>query len=160
MANLSQEDHIMATDDDFESLLLVFKILSYVVNAADAGTMLLSIFGILSNIVIILLFLKDGLATSSNKSFFCLALTDLYICIYWMLQVIAGYVGAYPELRIGCKEYSCYKRFINFVIFYMQESADAMNSVGAWITVIITTERLCCIAIPMKVSFLFVCVGC
>ena len=145
MTNQSQDQTMMSTDDVYLSRKLFHARLGLAGNIIRPVNLFLSTFGVASNLVVILVFLKDGLSTTSNKTFFYLALTDLYISIYWILKlciVCLNVAGIYIRNW----------KIDRFLGLYVEDSAEAMNSIGAWITVVITTERLCCIAIPMKVS--------
>ena len=145
MTNQSQEETIMSTDDVYLSRRLFWARLRLAGDIIRPVNLFLSIFGVASNLLVILVFLKVGLSTTSNRSFFYLALTDLYISIYWMLQF-----GRVCLSAVGIVIWNW--RFDRSLRVYVGDSAEAMNSIGAWITAVITTERLCCIAIPMKVS--------
>ena len=135
----------MSTDDVYLSKKLFYARLGLAGDIIRPVNLFLSTFGVASNLLVILVFLKDGLSTTSNRSFFYLALTDLYISLYWVLQLSRAYL----HLRgIYIRNW----KIIVFIRLYVADSAEAMNSIGAWITAVITTERLCCIAIPMKVS--------
>ena len=102
------------------------------------------IFGVLSNIPVLIVFYKNSLTSSSNVCFFSLAVTDLYISAFfvlkrgWDIAISRGHfshVNAYKDL-----------------MRYSAHSTDAMKSVGAWITAVINLERLLCIYFPLKVG--------
>ena len=135
----------MSTDDLYLSRRLFYARLRLAGDIIRPVIFFLSIFGVASNLVVILVFLKVGLSTTSNKSFFYLALTDLYISLCWMLQLGKVYLSV---AGIYIRNWT----ITRFLELYVVDSAEVMNSIGAWITAVITTERLCCIAIPMKVS--------
>ncbi|GFR80059.1 chemosensory receptor B [Elysia marginata] len=99
-------------------------------------------FATLANVIVILVFLKDGLKSTSNISFIALAVTDVYVSIIWTLsQAVLNTWLCGPFLGLG-----------EYLFTYLQPSAEAMSTVGSWITAVITWERLCCVALPLKVN--------
>ena len=101
-------------------------------------------FGILSNLSVLIVFFKEGFVSTSTISFFSLALTDFYVCSYWAIRFTLNFLW----------DYLAFRNFLNFIHEHVEKTTDAMNMLGAWITTIITMERLCCIAFPIKVSLL------
>ncbi|GFS00278.1 chemosensory receptor B [Elysia marginata] len=101
-------------------------------------------FSVMANAIVILVFFKDGFRSTSNISFFSLAIADLLVSILWTIEQL----DVHPML-VGIVGYSPIMKFIQKQIF---PCAEAFNTIASWITAIITWERLCCIAFPLKVK--------
>ena len=89
-------------------------------------------FAVLANMINILVFFKDGFTATSNISFFVLAIVDLLVSAINIPLVL--------------------DMASDFVI-QVAPCGEALNTIGSWVTVIITMERLCCVAFPLKVIF-------
>ena len=103
----------------------------------------ISIFGILSNCVNIVVFYKMGFSVVINISLFCLAIADL-LCV---LYLILGSCAVHPLIRD------------DYLVMSLFDIALSLNPVhyffsamGAWITAVISVERSCCVAFPIKVT--------
>ena len=130
---------------DYEELLAFQKIYDAVLYSFAYLKCSVFCFGFLSNIIVLLVFHKDGLNSPSNISLFSLGMIDFIICtdaLFWLLMSL------FPSLCTGL----CY-RIERFYLDYIRPSDEPLVSMGAWITAVITLERLCCIRFPMKVSY-------
>ncbi|GFS10064.1 multitransmembrane protein [Elysia marginata] len=96
-------------------------------------------FAVLASILIVMVLLKDGFRTTSNISFFALAIADFCTSFMWFCYNAELFPG-FPANPVT-----------SFLSRYTQVK-EATNTIGAWITVIITWERLCCVALPLKWS--------
>lgn len=102
------------------------------------------LFGIVANVMNIIVFYKQGFDNTMNISFFGLAISDLcgLICLLWCnislsgLLVQAGVSMDPPEVAYltGGHTHICFAR------------------ITSWITVYITAERSLCITLPLKVK--------
>ncbi|GFR83330.1 chemosensory receptor A [Elysia marginata] len=98
------------------------------------------VFSSLANFMNILVFWRDGFVSTSNISFFTLAIADLLVSLIWVSQQVAQLTSqVYTPLGI-------------FLGQYLFPCSEAINTLASWITVIITWERLCCISFPLKVK--------
>ena len=105
--------------------------------------------GTFSNIIILLVFFKAGLSSSTNICFFYLAIADLEICVSNLITNVCTCMY--------------YKFTFHTSICFLSPNGPMENvrgiidesfiSLTAWITAVICWERLCCIALPMKVRF-------
>ena len=112
--------------------------------AVERVTVFVHLFGVICNIPVLIIFFKDGFASSANICFFSLAIVDLFICAFhtvWRSWSICYAMGIAKE----------YRSLLNLEQF-AAPSSDAMNCVSSWITALITLERLLCILFPLKVS--------
>ncbi|GFR63377.1 chemosensory receptor B [Elysia marginata] len=103
-------------------------------------------FSALANTIVCLVFFLDGFKSTSNISFFALGITDVLMSIIWALFNVR------VHSKLGKPFYDLFKVE---VWKYLIVCADALGSSGSWITAIITWERLCCIAFPLKVKRIF-----
>ena len=103
-------------------------------------------FGFLSNALVLWIFFTNGFATTSNINFLSLGAADLCVCSLFIVQ----------ELFIQTFRY-----FGNSTTFleiwyiwrdYFFPNREALKSFSAWITAVITLERLLCVLFPLKVS--------
>ncbi|GFS17591.1 chemosensory receptor A [Elysia marginata] len=102
-------------------------------------------FSVLSNLIVVTVFLKDGFKATTNISFFALGVSDILVSIVWgvyhfqnhsVISDLTASIGKYMESHVT-------------------PAAEVLSTVGSWITVVITWERLCCIAFPLKVKRIF-----
>ena len=102
----------------------------------DIMVMLTNLLGVLFNIPVIMIFYKDDLTSNSNVCFFSLAITDLcYSAVVSMYRLITNFFwDLYDLLR------------------YTLNLSYCVNAISAWITFLITLERVICIISPLKVS--------
>ncbi|RUS88438.1 hypothetical protein EGW08_003775 [Elysia chlorotica] len=117
----------------------LLNILFYVFNF----TIPISFFGILTNITNILVFYKMGFSSPSNLSLFCLAISDL-LCLCYILIVS---FGNHPLLLDDDLPMSLADVTRTGANVYWASAA-----IGAWITAVITVERSCCVAFPIKLE--------
>ena len=104
-------------------------------------------FGFLSNILILWMFFTDGFASSSNINFFALGGADLCVCFIFIVEEII-WTWFYRK----CFQNSACRTLRNIWSVYFFPNQEAIKSFSAWITAVITLERLLCVAFPMKVS--------
>ena len=102
-------------------------------------------FAVAANTVIILVLLKDGFKLTSNICFFALAINDLLISIVWIIWLLV-YHGVFSFSVGNILMYICN--------VYLLPCGEAIHSIGSWITMIVTLERLCCVMFPLKVTTL------
>ena len=103
----------------------------------------LYLFGLFSNISILLVFFKDGFSSSTNIALFSLAVADLTVCVIYATALISKLLY---YICLPC--YAVYREFANI------ETVEFLaTAIATYITAILCWERLCCIAYPMKVSF-------
>ncbi|CAL1530377.1 unnamed protein product, partial [Lymnaea stagnalis] len=107
-------------------------------------TSAIGLFGVVSNIINIIIFYKQGLNITVNIGFMALAISDLcgLITLEW-------YCIAFNPLFINAD--------INFVPPEVQHLSAGIphgcfNRITAWVTAYITAERCLCIASPLKVK--------
>ncbi|RUS88440.1 hypothetical protein EGW08_003777 [Elysia chlorotica] len=120
----------------------LLNILFYVFNL----TIPISFFGILTNITNILVFYKMGFSSPSNLSLFCLAISDL-LCLCYILIVSFGNHPLFAYVDVAFSLPDVTRTGAN--VYW------ASAAIGAWITAVITVERSCCVAFPMKVNRIF-----
>ena len=102
-------------------------------------------FGFISNLLVLLVFFKNGFALASNVSFFALAGADLYVCFIFVTWMIAGFTYS------NCMASTICDWLFTFWRWSLTPSKQGLKSLGAWITTAITLERLCSIMFPLKV---------
>ena len=152
MANGSYPESVIVpdlTESSQEDLLVTKQTPSksywdYVYHYLAIVHLTLYLFGFFSNISILVVFLKDGFSSSTNISFFSLALADLTVCVTYCTGYISRFLA--PICRMCWKIY--FARFKDW-----QQFEQLPTAMTTWITAILCWERLCCIAYPMKVSF-------
>ena len=103
-------------------------------------------FGFLSNIIVLWIFFSDGFASTSNINFFSLGVADLCVCIFFLVRELFQLIGRYFRGQKAFQEIS--------IIYstYFFSNNEALKSFSAWITALITLERLICIIFPLKVG--------
>ena len=106
-------------------------------------TMAIYGFSVVANTAIISVFLKDGFKSTSNISFFALAIADLLVSIIWFPWLMTFHHVLYKYISFFWMEI-----FNEFLL----PCAEAIRSIGSLITAIISLERLCCIMFPLKVN--------
>ena len=105
-------------------------------------------FGCLSNIPVLVTFYRNGLSSTSNLSFFVLAAVDQFICFLWTPLAIHRWTST-----LCYKSQLCAELYTFYSMTLLYPGKESFKSFGAFITVIITVERLCSILFPMKVSW-------
>ena len=130
---------INTSDSQLLSDALLQEILLYFNNFVMA----ISIFGIFSNSVNIVVFYKMGFSVVTNISLVCLANVDMF-CLF---IIIIGSCAGHPAIRDDYLVISMYDLAITLTRVHYFFSA-----MGAWITAVISVERSCCVAFPMKVT--------
>ncbi|GFR94845.1 chemosensory receptor A [Elysia marginata] len=99
-------------------------------------------FSSLANSINIVVFLKEGFQSTSNISFFALAIADLLISI-----ILTGYMLSQHSVIETSNG-----PITNIITTYLIPCAESIDLIALWITTIITWERLFCIAFPLTVS--------
>ena len=103
----------------------------------------ISIFGIFSNVVNMLVFYRMGFTITTNISLFCLAIADFYTLVFILLATVGGHPMINDDhLFISLED-------LTKTIGTLYYGCTAM---GSWITAVISVERSCCVAFPMKVK--------
>ena len=105
----------------------------------------IAIGGVFTNIVNILVFFKMGLHSTSNINFFTLAIADL-LCVAY---AIPAFTFLHPWVDEVLWNFSFLSLFDFLYPFFI-----AYCAFGSWVTTIISVERACCIAFPLKVGSL------
>ena len=100
--------------------------------------------GLFLNMIILLVFSKDGFSSSTNISLFSLAVADMAVCVMYCTIIIS------KALQPVC--YVCWKLYYDHY-HDMAEVEQIPTAMTTMITSLLCWERLCCIAYPMKVSF-------
>ena len=101
--------------------------------------------GMVLNMLILMVFFKDGFSSSTNISFFSLAVADWAICAIHSTRTIS------KLLYTIC--YVCWRRLYFDLSWEIGEVEHILSAMTTMITSLLCWERLCCIAYPMKVSF-------
>ncbi|GFN83225.1 chemosensory receptor a [Plakobranchus ocellatus] len=107
--------------------------------------LILASFGILSNMVNIIVYIKMGFSETSSITLTALSLADLFTEL-WLLLMAAG---MHEDL-----EGEAYPVSVVLVVL-LSTAAFAMMGYGSWITALISVERCLCIVFPMKVKSIF-----
>ena len=101
--------------------------------------------GMFLNMLILMVFFKDGFASSTNISFFSLAVADWAICALHSIRATSKLL--FPICFV------CWVKFYNELSWEIGEVDHILSAMTTMITSLLCWERLCCIAYPMKVSF-------
>ncbi|KAI8794924.1 adenosine receptor A1 [Biomphalaria glabrata] len=120
--------------NQMESIVLIHRI----VLCTIAGT-----FGIVSNIINICVFVKQGLNTSINISFFAMAITDVFriVAVNWMNLCSS------PDMQ----KFDVPVVFSELMYLTTGWPIGCANRITMFITAFITAERCLCIMVPLKV---------
>ncbi|GFS24947.1 chemosensory receptor A [Elysia marginata] len=104
-------------------------------------TSIVAIFGVFSNTLNIIVFLRMGLRETTNVGFFALAVVDWLVSVCSFLSVAARL----PEITfIGESTIS--------LTYYLVGVMFPCLGLGAWVTAVLSVERCICIVIPLKVK--------
>ena len=103
-------------------------------------TIAICTFGIVSNIVNIFVFYKMGFSTSSNISFFSLAIADGCTA---SAVLVMSFEDMFDDSHLPMT--------MTDVALLTSHAFYFFSSMCSWITTIISMERTCCIIYPMKV---------
>ena len=103
----------------------------------------ISSFGIISNLLNIIVYIKMGISDTSNLNFLVLSLSDLVTVLY-MLITAAGHIPQLASLDLPVSPDSLQNILVPVVYPAMAYSS--------WVTALISTERCICIAYPLKVG--------
>ncbi|KAK0050779.1 FMRFamide receptor [Biomphalaria pfeifferi] len=108
-------------------------------------TTIVSILGIVSNILNIAVFYKQGLKSAVNISFMALSITDLInvLLIEWVS------ISSYPVL-LNNPDIGILSKDVGYLTSGIPHAC--MSRITSWITVYMTAERCLCIAIPFHVK--------
>ncbi|GFN83237.1 chemosensory receptor a [Plakobranchus ocellatus] len=137
ISDLSQPISPIISDEVRDILFVIFVQVIQLIFAS---------FGILSNMVNIIVYIKMGFSETSSITLTALSLADL-ITELWLLLMAAS-------VRIGHSSFTVIP--LSVTIMYMLSTANnAVLGYGSWITAIISVERCLCIVIPMKVKSIF-----
>ncbi|GFN83222.1 chemosensory receptor b [Plakobranchus ocellatus] len=102
-------------------------------------------FGIFSNIVNVIVYIKMGFSETSSITLTALSLADL-VTELWLLKMAASLYENYDEKVFPVSV---------TLVYLLSTAAFAMMGYGSWITAIISVERCFCIVFPMKVKSIF-----
>ena len=100
----------------------------------------ISIFGIFSNSLNIIVYLKLGLRETTNISFFALGVADWLVSVCSSLTVISH-----------LQEISPYGAAVTHLDFQVSVVMFPCMGLGAWVIVLLSAERCLCIVMPLKV---------
>ncbi|KAK6979444.1 Endothelin-converting enzyme 2 [Biomphalaria glabrata] len=108
-------------------------------------TCVISMLGIVSNIINIVVFYKQGMKSTVNISFMALSITDLINVLLMVWVSISSFpaLNSSFDIVINPKE-------VNYLTGGF--SHGCLARIIAWITVYMTAERCLCIAMPLKVK--------
>ncbi|KAK3764656.1 hypothetical protein RRG08_008074 [Elysia crispata] len=101
----------------------------------------ISIFGIFSNSLNIIVYLKLGLRETTNISFFALGIADWLVSVCSSLTVISH-----------LQEISPYGAAVTHLDFQVLVVMFPCMGLGAWVIVLLSAERCLCIVMPLKVK--------
>ena len=97
--------------------------------------------GIVLNSTTLVIFFNIGFTSNANITFFALAIADLYYSFHEVMTLTMA------DFYFSCDVCGVILGCLKNIGLY-----EATETTCAWITTVITLERLCCIAFPMKVS--------
>ena len=137
-------DQINTSGSQLLSDALLEELLLYFMNIV----MPITIFGIFSNSVNIVVFYKMGFSVVTNICLFCLAIVDISCLSIMMIDQCANH----PLIRDDYLVMSLHD--MSMSLFPVRYFVWAM---AAWITAVISVERSCCVAFPMKVNTISTC---
>ena len=120
----------LVTSDTYTVFILVN---SYVLTGSIA------VFGVCSNSLNLVVYLKLGLRETTNMSFFTLAIVD------WVVSVCSC-LSVFPHLPFE------FARQIQHLGYHVAAIMFPCLGLGAWVTAILSVERCLCIVLPLKVS--------
>ena len=103
----------------------------------------ISSFGIITNLINILVYARMGTSDTSNLNFLALSVSDL-ITVLYMLITAAGHIPELANLDLPVSPISLQNILVPVVYPAMAYSS--------WITALISTERCFCIAYPLQVG--------
>ncbi|GFS24964.1 chemosensory receptor C [Elysia marginata] len=104
-------------------------------------TVSVATFGVFSNTLNVIVYLKLGLRETTNISFFALAIVDLLICVCSAVSILS---------RLS--EVSPYGRSVIYLGYQVAGLLFPCLGMGAFITTVLSAERCLCIVMPLKVS--------
>lgn len=109
--------------------------------------LLLSLFGVVSNLVNMLIFWKLGFKDSMSVNIFALSLTD-FITTFLQTAVCLCYMASkfHPDSNVD------FWAVGNFAVQWMENAAYLIS---CWITAVISIERCFCVVFPFKVKQIF-----
>ena len=142
MANQTYQENVLNPYTPlFLAVLKWFWIYWYAITVYVA--MFIYAWGILFNSVILVVISKIGFASTTNISFFALAIADLCYCL---IEVFVGNMKMFVKYWNICP-------ICGSISYWMTSMSpyEVLESTATWITTCVTFERLCCIAFPMKV---------
>ncbi|GFO38451.1 chemosensory receptor a [Plakobranchus ocellatus] len=112
----------------------------------QVGQLVIASFGILSNVVNIIVYFKMGFSETSSVTLTALALTDLLTEI-WLVLMAASLQSHYTGAQVTPLSVT--------IMYLLSTASNAVLGYGSWITAIISTERCLCIVFPLKVKSIF-----
>ena len=121
--------------------IMSFVIFAQVMKVIKLLQTIFSTLGIFTNIANILVFWRMGFTAVSNISLFSLSIVDL-ICVLFInsFTIFSSYFYSFILIMPG----------IDYVIL-ANPLYRCFPSISSWITAVISTERCCCILLPLKV---------
>ncbi|KAK0046071.1 muscarinic acetylcholine receptor M4 [Biomphalaria pfeifferi] len=122
----------------------VLEYFDIVINISLHG--MLSAFGVMSNIVNMVIFVKLKLKNSMSLGLFALSLTDFYVTLFKLASSLSNLVQIlYPDSPVDPMMICGYLFNLSYV-FYL---------VSCWITTMLSIERCFCVVSPFKVRQTF-----
>ena len=123
----------MISNEVLDIYLIYFNIITTVITSV----------GIIDNTLNIIVFYRMGLSSTSNISFFALAFGDLFCVVY----TISTSVIHHPFI-----DDAVWGIDLESVMILLYPLFLGAAAFGSFVTAIISVERSCCIAIPLKVK--------
>ena len=134
---------VTVTKVDSVEMVLTNAQLDFIYTYLLAFNGALSAFGMITNILNIIIFYKMGFALTTNYSFFVLAITDFFFVVHNFIAAILWY----PLVNDLLFNFSWVS-----VMYFASPFTVSYSAFGSWVSTVISVERACCIVFPLKVT--------
>ncbi|BFZ09214.1 hypothetical protein BsWGS_12253 [Bradybaena similaris] len=108
---------------------------------------IISVVGMASNLINMIIFAKLGLKDSMSVGLFSLSLTDFLVTGIQLASCISFIID------LLCPNTSTDVRFLGY--YTLAWATSALYDVSCWITAFVSAERCCCVVSPFKVKLVF-----